>query len=69
MKVQYDKAHDTMYINLAAGSYDKSKKISESIMVDMGKNGTILGIEILDATENIKHFDPKNPTVNIEFLQ
>ena len=69
MNVRYDKTHDTMYINLAGGSYDKSKKISDSVMVDMAKNGTILGIEILDATENIKHFDPKNPTVNIEYLQ
>lgn len=30
-----------------------------AVLVDEDKNGKVLGIEILDATENIKTFDPK----------
>lgn len=58
MKMRYDKKTDAMYIELSNGLYDKSRKISDSIMVDEDKKGNILGIEILDATKNIPEFDP-----------
>ncbi len=58
MKMQYDTKEDIVYIELAKGKYNKSRKISDSILVDEDKKGKILGIEILDARKNIHAFYP-----------
>lgn len=64
MKIRYDKKIDAMYIKLAKGKYDNTRKISDVILVDEDKKGKVLGIEILDASENISAFDPK--TINFQ---
>jgi uncharacterized protein YuzE len=66
MKVKYDSKIDALYIDLAEGRYDKSKKITEGILVDLTKNGKVLGIEILDATRNIQQFDPLSLNLNLQ---
>ena len=60
MKIRYDSKVDAMSITLARGKYDNTRKITDSILVDEDKDGKILAIEILDATENIPAFDPKH---------
>ena len=60
MKIRYDKKVDAMYIKLAKGKYDSTRKISDVILVDEDKNGRVLGIEILDASINVPAFDPQN---------
>lgn len=65
MKIRYDPKVDAMYIDLAKGSYDHSRKISESVLVDEDKKGKILGIEILDASKNTPSFEPKNTKLQI----
>ncbi len=59
MKMKYDPKMDAVYFELAMGKYEKSRKISDSIVVDEDKKGKVLGIEILDAKKNIKAFDPR----------
>jgi len=59
MKIHYDPTVDAIYIEFAKGKYEVSREISESIVVDEDKDGKMLGIEILDASENISAFDPK----------
>lgn len=61
-----NKTQDALYIDFAKGAYDKSKKISDSIVVDVAEDGTMIGIEILDATENIKFFDISNLGVQLQ---
>jgi len=65
MKIQYDSKIDAVYIELAKGDYKNTRKISDAVLVDEDKNGKVLGIEILDATENIKAFDPKTAKFQI----
>lgn len=60
MKIRYDSKVDAVYIELAKGKYEISRDVSDVVIVDEDKNGKVLGIEILDATENIPAFDPKN---------
>ena len=60
MKMNYDPKTDAIYIELSKGSYKKSRKISDSVLVDEDSKGKGLGIEILDAKKNISAFDPKN---------
>ncbi len=59
MKIRYDSKVDVMYIKLAKGKYDSTRKVSDVILVDEDKSGKVLGIEILDATQSIPSFDPK----------
>jgi len=66
MKIRYDKQVDAMYIELAKGKYDGTRKVSDVILVDEDKNGKVLGIEILDATKNISAFDPKNTRFTVQ---
>lgn len=66
MNVRYDPKVDAVYFELAKGKYETSRKISDSIIVDEDKNGKVLGIEILDATKNIKAFDPKNTKFTVQ---
>ena len=63
MKIKYDKKTNAVYLELAEGSYEVSRKVSDDILVDEDKHGKILGIELLDATKNIKEFDPKKITL------
>jgi len=58
MNIRYNKKQDALYIDLAQGTYDVSKKITDSILVDITKKGKVLGIEILDASKNITKFSP-----------
>lgn len=58
MKINYDQKIDALYIYLSEGSYKETKVITDSIMIDIAKDGKVLGIEILDASENIRHFNP-----------
>ncbi len=66
MKIRYDKKVDAMYISLAEGKYDATRKVSDVILVDEDKKGKVLGIEILDASKNIAAFDPKNTKFTVQ---
>lgn len=65
MKIKYDTKTDSLYIDLNSGKYDQSKKITDDILVDVTKSGKILGIEILEASENIQHFNPTRFTKHL----
>lgn len=65
MKITYDKKVNAMYIKLRAGRYDHSKKVTDDILVDVTKNGEVLGLEVLDASRNIGKV--KQERVPVEF--
>ncbi len=66
MNVRYDSKVDAVSIELAKGKYSKSRKISDSIVVDEDRNGRILAIEILDASVNIPAFDPQKINISVQ---
>jgi len=53
VRVEYDPKADAMYIWLRKAKYDISEELAENVMIDLDKNGRIIGIEILDATKNL----------------
>lgn len=59
MKMQYDKKVDAVYLELSKGKYSRTRKVSDTVLVDEDSKGKILGIEILDASKSISSFDPK----------
>ena len=66
MKITFDKEADAVYIEFFSGEFASNKKIDNDTIIDLDKNGNILGIELLSVSERI----PKNflSSVQVENL-
>ncbi len=53
MKVIYDREADTLSLLLSAGSVTESDELREGIIVDYDRDGHIVSVEILDASERV----------------
>jgi uncharacterized protein YuzE len=53
VRVEYDQKADAMYIWLRKAKYDISEELAENVVLDLDKNGRIIGIEVLDASKNL----------------
>ncbi len=54
MIVEYDTNTDMLYLRLSEGEHTLiNKRVSEDIVLDIGENDKIIGIEILDASQHV----------------
>ena len=54
MKITYDKKADAAYIKLNdKATYQSSRKVTDDVLIDYAKDGTVVGIEVLDASKNM----------------
>jgi uncharacterized protein YuzE len=53
VQVEYDRKADAMYIWLRKAKYDISEELAENVVIDLDKNGRIIGIEVLGASKNL----------------
>ena len=53
MEITFDKEADAVYIEFSSGEFDKNKKIDDETIIDLDKNGNILGIEILNVSKRM----------------
>ena len=53
VRVEYDPKADAIYIWLRKAKYDISEDLTENVVIDLDKNGRIIGIEALDASKNL----------------
>lgn len=53
MKITFDKKADAMYIYLQAKKVFKTKQVTNDTIVDMDKNGNVIGIELLFISKRI----------------
>ncbi len=53
VRVGYDSKADAIYIWLRKAKYEISEELSENVIIDLDKNGRIIGIEILDVTKRL----------------
>ena len=51
MRIRYDEEVDVLYIRLKETPYYESDEIKEGIIIDYDKDGNVIGIEIMNATE------------------
>lgn len=64
MKIKYDPEVDAAYLSFKKGPTEVTTiRITEDIVIDLGPNEEIVGIEILDASE---HFGFKKERLEIE---
>jgi uncharacterized protein YuzE len=55
MKVKYNKEADVLYIMLTNDKVKESDEDKPGIVIDYAENGTIVGIEILQASKKLPH--------------
>ncbi len=68
MRFTYDSEYDLLYIKLSEGKKVLCKEVDEDITIDFDKEGKLLGIEILSASEHVNLsslFPVKREVVNI----
>ncbi len=53
MEIKYVKDIDVLNIELQKGKFEHSEEIGEGVILDIGKNGDILSVEIIDATKRL----------------
>jgi uncharacterized protein YuzE len=53
VRVEYDEKADAIYIWLRKAKYDIKEELAENVVIDLDKNGRIIGIEVLDASKNL----------------
>jgi len=53
MEIRYDKEADAMYIEFRKGEFGSNKKVDDFTIIDLDKDGNILGIELLDVSKRI----------------
>lgn len=56
MKITFDKEADAVYIEFSSGEFASNKKIDDNTIIDLDKEGNLLGIELLSVSKRI----PKN---------
>lgn len=50
MKINYDKIADAVYVNVGEGRVAKTLKMEDRLLVDVDRDGNVVGIELLDAS-------------------
>jgi len=53
MKITFDKDADAVYIELGSGEFASNKKIDDNTIIDLDKEGKIIGIELLEVSKRI----------------
>jgi len=53
MEITFDKEADALYIEFSSEEFASNKKIDDKTIIDLDKNGNILGLEILEVTKRI----------------
>lgn len=68
MKISYDPKVDAAYIRFKRGKFQvTTQRLTEDVAVNYGPDGSVVGIEILDASRYlVKHHRPQ---IELENLQ
>ena len=69
MRIEYDSEIDALYIRMQEKYLDKTVKIEEGLNLDLDKNGKLIGLEVLDATERCSLADVFNISTNNLILE
>lgn len=52
MEIRYDKKAGAKYVSVKKGKVFETRAISDNVFYDVDASGDVLGIEILDVSEN-----------------
>ncbi len=66
MKIRYSHEADALYIRFKETKIENTDELTGDIIIDYDKDGNIVGIEILDASQ---HVDVNNITMSTEYKE
>lgn len=64
-KIFYDKKSDALWLLIKSGVEEEVKEVSPGVNVELGKNGELLGIEILNVSKVVDEKIIKGDTSQI----
>ena len=64
MKMNYDRATDTLLIVLTSRPIEETEEIRTGILADIDKSGSLVSLEILNASRNVEAFQELISSVN-----
>ncbi|MBI2045728.1 DUF2283 domain-containing protein [Candidatus Pacearchaeota archaeon] len=53
MKITFDKEADAVYIEISGEDFFNNRKIDNETIIDLDKNGKIIGIELLNVSKRM----------------
>jgi uncharacterized protein YuzE len=59
MRITLDPEADAIYIELQTGTFVTNREVAEGVILDIGEDDVVLGIEILEASTRL---DPEDVT-------
>lgn len=65
--VRYDKKEDILYFGVRAGAEEEFIEVVPGVSVELDKNGKVIGIEVLNASEILKPVFKSNQHQNQMF--
>jgi len=73
MKITYDAKADALYIKLSDGGFVENQEIEDGLVLDLGYEKSLLGIELLDVSrkvpkESLSHVDVEISPVLTELV-
>ena len=66
MRIIYDEEVDAIYLRLKETLYYESDEVKEGLILDYDREGNLIGIEILDASEYLSPEELATLSFNIE---
>ena len=63
MRIEYSKEADALYVYFRQIPVAKSKEVEEGVVIDIGADGHIVGIEVLDASQRLTPQELVNLTI------
>lgn len=63
MRIEYSKEADALYVYFRELPVAKSKELEEGVVIDIGADGHIIGVEVLDASQRLTPQELVNVTI------
>jgi uncharacterized protein YuzE len=54
VKITYDAEADALYIELKESKFKGNKEVADGVILDIGEEGALLGIEILEISSRLQ---------------
>lgn len=64
MRLEYDREADAIYIRLKDSEISTTREIDDNLIIDLGADGKIIGIELLFVSDYLSPDDIDNFTVS-----
>lgn len=65
-KIFYDKKSDVLWLLIKSGQEYEHKEVSPGVSIELGKNGELFGIEILNASKILGKISKKSEVGQIQ---